>query len=249
MAPLHVLVFLSPLVALYELGSAMYLAGDAPGTAETIRARRVLSDVFDWFGVSGLHLPAVLVVVVLLVWHVLTGAKWRLRAGVLGLMAIEAVAWTLPLLVLGQVLYRVLGVGGAGGAAAPAAVGAAAGGVAEATWQARATIALGAGVYEEMLFRLVGIALVHFIVVDLIRAKEAVGRLAAIGFTSVAFALYHNVSGQSGGLDLPLFAYYLFAGAYFGVVYMARGFGIVVAVHALYDLAVLVLLPHAETAS
>jgi len=95
-------------------------------------------------------------------------------------------------------------------------------------------------VYEEMLFRMVGLALVHFILVDLLLIKDIPGRVGAVLATSIAFALYHNGVLTGGDVDWALLVYYMVAGSYFAVLYMVRGFGIVVAVHALYDIVVLV---------
>ncbi|HVZ93729.1 MAG TPA: CPBP family glutamic-type intramembrane protease [Phycisphaerales bacterium] len=252
--PLHVLCFLLPLIVLYEIGSAMYLSGRAPGAAETIRAYRLLSGFFTWFGVSGLYLPGVLLVVILAVWHVLTGDKTRVRLSVLGWMLIEAIAWTLPLLVLGQMIFRAMHhpapppaaemMGGAGGPSILAAF-AAGDPLASLSKPARATVAIGAGLYEELLFRMVAIALIHIVACDLLKMKDYPARVVAVVLSAVAFALYHDVglAGGLGGIDFQKLVTFLFAGLYFGALYAARGFGIVVATHALYDLAVLVLLP------
>lgn len=250
MRPLHVLVFLLPLIVLYELGSAFFLSGGAPGTVETIRAYRLLSSFFTWFGAGGLYLPGILLLVVLLVWHALTRDRWTIHARVLGWMLIEAVAWTLPLLVLGQMVFRAMGEGLPPAAAAAAGGGWGAIGLAGAPGDpletlaapARATIAIGAGLYEELLFRMVAIALVHLVACDLLKMRDFAGRVIAVVLAAVAFALYHDVLTPAGTLDAARLVTYLFAGLYFGAVYAVRGFGIVVAVHVLYDLAVLVLL-------
>ena len=109
-------------------------------------------------------------------------------------------------------------------------------------WQARLTIALGAGPYEEMLFRLVGIALVHFVLADLLRVRREVANVLSIVVTAAAFAAYHDTSLAGGGQDWPLVWFYFAAGMYFGTVYVLRGFGIVAGTHAFYDVLVLVLL-------
>ena len=62
--PLHILLFLAPLVIAYEFGAALFLAGADGGVAKDIRAHRLLADVFEAFGVGGFYLPGILVVVV-----------------------------------------------------------------------------------------------------------------------------------------------------------------------------------------
>ena len=239
--PLHILLFLLPLIVFYEIGSVVYLS-------EEIRAERIVGEFFAWFDVGWVHIPAALTVIVLLVWQFISGDRWKVRWPVLGWMALESVVWTAPLLVLGLIVARVLGIESGRGlieAVAMTSTGAdgadaSPGGVGALGWQGLATIAIGAGIYEELLFRMVGLALVHFVLVDLLLIKDMTGRIGAIIATSIAFALYHNGVLSGGDVDWALLVYYVVAGAYFASLYMIRGFGIVVAVHALYDIVVLV---------
>jgi len=235
--PLHTLIFLLPIVALYEVGSVLYLANPQTGSTQQILAERLLGRFFELFGVGGLYLPAAALLAVLLLWHILERDPWRVRWGVPAGMLAESVVWTVPLVALAHLVAIAAGAGAAPPTAALALAADAQG--AEETlrslpWQARGTIALGAGLYEELLFRMVAIALLHFLLVDLLGVKETPGRVAAIAVSALLFALYHaNLAGTP---------FYLMAGLYFGAIYVWRGFGIVVATHALYDLVALVLL-------
>lgn len=250
--PLYVLVFLLPLLIAYEIGSAMYLSGDGHGgVARVIRAEGLLTQFFRWFGVGGLYLPGIALIVVLLIWHMMTRAKWTIRLPVLGWMFVESLAWTPPLVVLLQFVGRLAGGGGGATAAmlgaAPVGGGAtgvvAAGGLEAMSVAERATIAVGAGLYEELLFRMLAIAGVHIVASDLMGMKDKWARLVAVVCSAAAFGFYHDVFLQSGGLDWGKLLIFFLAGLYFGGIYVVRGFGIVVATHALYDLAVLILLP------
>lgn len=227
--PLDVLLFVLPLIVLYEIGSAMFLAR-AGGQVETIRAHSLLLSFFRDFGVVGRAVPSCVIIATLLSWHVMSGARWRVRPMVLAGMALEAAAWTIPLLVL---IALVLMFG-----RPPAA----AGGVdlASFPWQARATISIGAGLYEEFLFRLVGLTLVHAILTDLLRAPKSWATPIAILVTGVAFALYHDVAAAGGQARLAELVALGVAGVFFGVVFYYRGFGIVAMVHTLYDIWVLI---------
>jgi len=236
--PLHILIFLLPLVALYELGSALYLTDPDSGAGETIRAHRLLSAFFEAMGVSGLYLPGAALVVVLLLWHIFSRDRWRLRPLVLLGMVIESAAWALPLLVLGPLIQDALSPS-PGATNALAATGGGVRPIAQMPAPARATIAIGAGLYEELLFRMVGIAAAHMVFVDLAKLKERQGAIAAVVVAAFAFAVYHDVVGANNQIDYAAFAFYLAAGLYFGGLYVARGFGIVVAAHVMYDLVAL----------
>lgn len=239
MRPLHVLVFLLPLVLLYEVGSAVYLVSDDGRTRQNIEANKLLADFFNLFGLPGLFLPAIALLTVFFVWHVMSGDRWRIRPGVLGLMVAESAAWTIPLLLIG-----VLHVHSAAAATWHAALASGGAPLAEMSWQARLTISIGAGLYEEMLFRLILIAALHALFADLLGVRHGAAATIAVIGSALAFALYHDTALPTGGTDWARLTFFLIAGLYLGAVYAVRGFGIVVGAHALYDVFVLVFLPH-----
>lgn len=247
--PLHGAVLLALFVAAFEVGSVLYLRIESAGLQHTVRAKRLLDLLFQHFGVAGFMATGIAMLTVLLVWHMLRRDPWVVRPVVLAGMLLEACLWALPILVFGTIFRR------AAAAWALADPGAMTDGCAllpafagdgtdlmQLSWQARATIAIGAGIYEEMLFRLIGIAVVHLIVKDLLQASELVARTVAIAATAVMFALYHDVSSLPPAEKWAALAFYFAAGSYFGVIYVTRGLGVVVAAHAVYDILALVIL-------
>lgn len=228
--PLHVLLFVLPLVVLYEVGSWLYLGRVGTGAAETIRAHSILLGFFQDFGVAGRFLPGLTLITVLIVWWLLTGGSRRVRLWVMPVIALEAAAWTIPLLILIALVQD----------SPPAA---AMPDLLALSWQARTVISIGAGLYEELLFRMIGIAALHLVLVDLARVREPMGTALAVVATAIAFALYHDVTDAWGRVVWGQAFALLSAGAYFGVVYLARGYAVVVAVHTFYDLLVLVIFP------
>ncbi len=233
--PLHVLAFLLPLIVLYEFGSVAYLTRDS-GAVETIGARSIVGQFFGAFGAASFYLPGIALGVVLLLWHVLTKDRWVVRPSVLVGMLLEAAIWTLPLLVLALLLF------GGPGQAPAMGEGPELGKVARASTGAGLTLALGAGIYEELLFRLIMITGLHVVLVDLFRVSNQVGCVVAAAISSVAFALYHNIQIPGGGVNLRLLAFYCLVGVYFAAIFLTRGFGVVVGTHAIYDVIVVVVL-------
>src|SRR5262249_48152598 len=96
---------------------------------------------------------------------------------------------------------------------------------------------VGAGIYEEMLFRLL---LFSAILTGL--RKIGVGRLLPVALAALSSALLFSAAHHIGPNGEPLEGYtFLFrtlAGVYFAVVYQLRGFGIAVGGHACYDVIV-----------
>ena len=233
--PLNVLVMLMPLIVFYEIGAFVWLRG-SDGQSQEIMARLLLGRVFEALGVHGLWVPPILLIIVLLAWHMLLRERWRVRPGVVGLMLLEAMAWAVPLLVLGQLLYQLLVGEGAAVLAAQPAHTTSDDAIRALEPGARATIAVGAGLYEELVFRMLAIALVHALVHDVLGFSDRAGRIVAIVASAIAFAAYHDI-----GADLSAAVYYFAAGLYFGGLYLLRGMGIVVGAHAAFDLAVLLM--------
>jgi len=238
--PLYALVVLTPLVALYEVLAIAHLTNTKDQTQLTIKAENMLGQMFKVFSVTGLLAPALLMLTVLLIWHVLSKDRWAIRPGVVAGMFVESVLWALPLLVLGAVVLQV------GAKVAPAAAALNAAGLAEELtarpWQARLAISLGAGIYEELVFRLIGLAVLHIILRDLLRMPKLAAEVLAVLLTAVAFAFYHDVYAGGSGLAAIKWAdlsFFFAAGVYFAVLYLSRGFGIVVLCHAAYDIIVL----------
>lgn len=240
--PLTILVFLLPMLVLYEVGSFLYLTRDA-GALDTIGAHHLLARFFELFGAFSFHLPGATLVVVLLAMHLLRRDPWRVHPRTLGGMAMESVAWTLPLLMLGILLSPTPTITPTDlePLLAPSELAPPPGGLAELSWQARLTLSVGAGLYEELLFRMVGIALVHTVLADLLRVPDRWAGPAAVVVSALAFAWYHDAAGSAGEVRL-LLTFYFLSGVYFGILYLARGFGIVAAVHALYDVFALIIL-------
>ena len=227
--PLHILAFVLPFIILYWVGSALFLSGQ--GSVEAIKAERILGGFFDMFGVVSPYLSGIALVVVLVVWHVLVRDRWHLHPRVVGLMAVESTLWMLPLLLAMALLPGGNGMVQAVQAAQNAPV-----------WMDNLTISIGAGIYEELLFRMILIAMVHLVMVDLVKLSNVKANVAAVIISSVAFAIYHDGVLGPSGVNWPLLVTFFVAGCYFGVLYLWRGFGIAVGVHALYDVVVLVLL-------
>ena len=177
------------------------------------------------------YLSGIALIVVLVVWHVLVRDRWHVHPRVVAIMAVESTLWMLPLLLAMALL------GGMGGMAQPVQTA-----QNDQAWIDNLTISIGAGLYEELLFRMILIAMVHIVMVDLVKLSNARANVVAVVISSAAFAFYHDGVLGSDGVNWPLLLTFFVAGCYFGVLYLWRGFGIAVGVHVLYDVVVLVLI-------
>ena len=105
----------------------------------------------------------------------------------------------------------------------------------------RFVMSLGAGVWEETIFRLgilTGIAV-------LLERVLGLGRWVAVTLallvSSLLFSAMHHIPPYGDPLHLGVFLFRVLAGCFFGLTYWFRGFAVAVYTHALYDLYVLML--------
>ena len=215
-APLNCLVFVLPLIALYELGLAK---------ANTdLLARMHLQRLLWELGATAAYLPAALVVMVLVVWQLKARAAWRIHGKVVAGMYIESVLVAMPLLGIGLLTRRMV-----------AAAGPAAGGE---LW-AQMLIGMGAGVYEEFVFRLVALSLLGLLLIDVLELRRDLSALLAAAVCAVLFAWYHFPAGEA--VVWTDFVFFFLAGCYLAGVYLTRGFGIAVGTHVSYNLIIILI--------
>lgn len=244
-SPLHILAFLLPLILIYEVGLA--LRHEELATTGGVRAWDMLAQALQTLGVDpstvvGYSLPAAVIVAVLLIWHALERRPWRLRPTVVVLMAAETVAWMVPLLLFAGVVTAISQPPSSPTVAAAAPMGPVTlEDIESLSWKARLVIAIGAGLYEELLFRMALLAILHAILADLCRLGPKTVLAIALPLSALAFMLYHDVWTTSG-IDPWLAMLYFIGGLYLGAVYLLRGFGLAVGTHACYNTTVLVLL-------
>lgn len=236
--PLEILFFLAPLILLYEVGLVLVLRSG--GTVLDNKAHDAIRRIFDAVGIDAaamslpvLSLPGILLAVILLLWHVLARRPWTVDVRTVGLMALESAGLAIPLVVLVQLVVQVLSTPVVAAAGPPA--------IHELPVMGRLAVSIGAGLYEELIFRMALIAVLHTLLVDVLRWKEGPSIALAIVVSAVAFTLYHPLRDAQGALDWARVVAYLVIGGYFGTVFAFRGFGVVVGTHASYDIAVLLL--------
>jgi hypothetical protein len=152
---------------------------------------------------------------------------WQIYPDVLLGMVVEGILWMLPLLAVGSLAQRML---------------LEAGTYTDPTIMQRVVASVGAGIYEEFLFRLIGIGLLCVPLIDMANISKRTAAAAAIAITAIAFSLYHPQTLSGENFHVGSFIYFAVAGAYLGFVYVLRGFGVVVVTHATFNIMVLTVL-------
>lgn len=227
--PLACLVFLAPLLLIYEFG-VLWFGGRDP---EAIRNG---ADYWmrTWLHQAGFNhwllLPG-LVVAGLLLWHLFGQHPWRVSIDTLVGMFAESLIFAFFLIVVGQLQdlvfqqwqsTTILSTGGH-------------------SESARMITFIGAGVYEEVMFRLCLLP-IAFSLFRLMSFGNRWSATLSILFTSLVFAMAHYVGPSADHFTLFSFTFRMLAGMFFASLFVVRGFGITVGCHAAYDLVVGALL-------
>jgi len=105
----------------------------------------------------------------------------------------------------------------------------------------RIVMSLGAGVYEETVFRL-GIMTALVALLDrMLGLRRWLALLVALLVSAALFSAMHHIPPYGDPLHLGIFVFRLLAGVCFGLLYWNRGFAVAVYTHALYDLYVFIV--------
>ncbi|MBI1827350.1 MAG: CPBP family intramembrane metalloprotease [Planctomycetes bacterium] len=214
--PLDQLAFLSPLILFYEIVFA--------ARSDRVIAFDLLRGFFGLFGYFGMWAPGLAIVIILLTTHIVSGKPWEVRWRCVLLMYLESPLLAIPLLALNFL--------------APLAA------VSRGTsWHMLGEVAqgVGAGIYEELVFRLVLVSLIMIIGSDLLRMdRRAMGILAVI-LSSIIFAAHHHEPFGGEPFRFTSFAFRTVAGVYLAVVFWYRGYALSAGCHAAYNSALVVL--------
>lgn len=215
--PLNCLAMVTPFLLAYEIGIAI------AGT--DLLARHQIGYFLDQLGASAVYLPAMLVAGVLLAWQLFSREKWKISGPAVATMFVEAFLWSLPLMGLGLLSQQLMM---AGREAAALAAGA------QQTQDLLAGI--GGGVYEEFIFRLVGLNLFTLLLVDVLELPKGLGLGISVAACALLFSGYHFVGAKP--FNLMQFLFYAVAGVYLAGVFLLRGFGVAIGTHVFYNLLV-----------
>lgn len=239
------LVFLLPLLLAYELG--VVLIGGPNSDAFRNGADAWIRQFLLHMGIELLWVLPASLIAALIFWQWASRQPWRMSWDTLGGMIAESLLFAFALILLGQGVdscfrqptANLLQVEGGGFAN---------------SLMIRSVTFLGAGIYEEFLFRLCLIPLTYAAFrALLVPHRWSVG--ATIVLTSLVFSLAHYLGTPDDGYSISMladavarvqstralwfsFVFRTLAGMFFAALFFLRGFGITVGAHAAYDVIV-----------
>jgi membrane protease YdiL (CAAX protease family) len=96
-------------------------------------------------------------------------------------------------------------------------------------------VSLGAGIYEELLFRVLLVAGLALLATRVFGWKPLSAGVFAAMLGALIFSAFHYIGPYGDPLQLETFTFRAIAGLLFSGLYLTRGFGIAAWTHALYD--------------
>jgi hypothetical protein len=217
---LNQLALIAPLLTAFHIGGAW--------SGSNLFVTYYMSKALLYFGLAGQYLTAALILAVLLGQHISRKDPLRLNGWAVAAMPLEAALWTVPLLAI----HWATSLGAPPGAGMALTIG-----------RLQPLMAnIGAGLYEEFLFRLLGIHALLLVGVDLLHGRRDRIAPAAVCITAAAFAVSHFTRQELFGpqpMDWGYLAFLTLAGVWWGVLLLWRGYAVTACCHIAWNLFVL----------
>ena len=265
--PISAVIFLLPFIVLYEIGTFRINTDVLNQSQERVVAFVWLQELLESLGYGGKFAwaaPPLAVVVILMALQITSGKQWRFRLGDIPPMAGECTLLAVPLIVLTLCLSSwtapqadesrfdgaaietrsapppacsAVSYGGPPALAAKDSIN----GTGRSLW-ANIVTGIGAGIYEELVFRLILICILMLLFQDILRLPHKNSIVLAVVISAALFSAHHHIdfrSGQPNDADpfnLTEFVFRTIAGIYFAALFAVRGFGITAGTHAFYNI-------------
>ncbi len=229
--PFPSLLFVAPFVIAYE-ACVLALRGDAGPAALRSGADAWMRQGLAWAGLSHPWFLPLFLVVILMGWQIARSHDWRFSPTILAGMIAESLIWAVALVGVGRLIdlgFSYLEQG------RPPFLAMDAAGTAPGFRDLIGYI--GAGVYEETLFRLMLVP-AFFATLRLLQMPQVLASSWAVTASAFLFALAHHAGSPGEAFTWYAFVFRWMAGVFFAWVFVIRGFGIAVGTHTAYDVLV-----------
>ena len=266
--PISAIVFLLPFIIFYEFGTILINTDVLNQSQVRVVAFVWLQNLLEYLGFGSRVAwvaPPLVVVVILIALQLVSRKQWRFCLGDVWPMAVECIFLAVPLIVLSLFLNRPAKPQGdisrydnnairIQAEAPPSHLLAAehslslsnigTGSIEPGSQSLLANIVtgIGAGIYEELVFRLILICLLMLFFQDLLRLTHKNSIILSVLISAALFSAHHHVifvDGQFGrtvAFTWTEFGFRTIAGIYFAILFAIRGFGVAAGTHAFYDI-------------
>lgn len=264
--PIYAVVFLLPFIIFYELGTLLINTDVLNQSQVRVVAFVWLQNFLEYLGFGSKlawMAPPLAIFVILIALQFASRKRWRVGLGDICPMALECIGLAVPLIVLSLFLNsstrlqsnirqfdnsavpiqtQALGASFVAVDSLSALNDTDGGAATSQSLSASIVTGIGAGIYEELLFRLILICLLMLVFQDILRFSRKNAIILSVLVSAGLFSAHHHVVFLNGQLTLcaPIdwmaFAFRTIAGIYFAILFAIRGFAITAGTHAFYDI-------------
>jgi len=262
--PIYAIVFLLPFIIFYELGTLFINTDLLDQSQVRVVAFVWLQNFLQYIGTGSKFAwvaPPLAVIIVLVALQLASRKRWYFGLNDIPPMTIECTLLAVPLIVLSLFLsspalpqgdiaqhsYSAPQIRIDAIPVCSAANLSSAAGIPGSTVDRRSLLAdiitgIGAGIYEELIFRLILICVLMLLFQDVLRLSHKNSIILSILVSAALFSAHHHIifiNGQlssSAPFNWTEFGFRTIAGIYFAILFAIRGFGITAGTHAFYDI-------------
>jgi len=257
--PIYAIVFLLPFIVFYELGVIFSNTKLLEGSAVLVVAFVWLQKFLLSLGFSNklaLAAPPLVVVVILVALQLTSQKKWSFQFRDIFPMTGECIVLAVPLIVLILFLSSSPELQNHPehfdtsaeliGHRAVVKCSSVAEGSGEQDDRKSLLVniiaGIGAGIYEELVFRLILICALMIVFQDFLRFDHNKSIILSVFISAALFSAHHHIDFLNGQLNpqdpfnLLRFCFRSLAGIYFAALFAIRGFGITAGTHAFYNI-------------
>ncbi len=259
--PIYAIVFLLPFVVFYELGTIFINTDVLNQTQVRVVAFVWLQNLLGTGSKLAWIVPPLAVVAILICLQLVSRKRWHFALDDIWPMAIECILLAIPLIVLSLFLSSP--------AQAQSDIALldknitqtynepilscssntnssllleSTNGMKSKSLLADIVTGIGAGIYEELIFRLILIGVLMLLFQDVLRLSHKNSIILSVLVSAALFSAHHHivfVNGQlssSAPFNWTEFSFRTAAGVYFAILFAIRGFGITAGTHSFYDI-------------
>lgn len=269
--PIYSMVYLLGFIILYEVGTIIInpeVLSQSLTDAKMVVSFVWGQNLLEYLGFSEratwIAMPLT-VIVILLALQYTSHTRWYIRFKDFIPMTFECILLAVPLIVLSLVVTRSVGLSGDADLTGPrqsirteSALPAMAaqteasapntqttnptGDQPESSLLVDVVTGIGAGIYEEFVFRLILICLLMLLFQDILKVSLQSSIILSVLIAAVLFSAHHHIFFVNGQFhtgepfSLSKFIFRTIAGIYFAALFAVRGFGITAGTHAFYNI-------------
>lgn len=222
-SPLYSFIFTLPLFLLYEVGIFLISSRDIDQlrNGADVLMRQVLESfgIYGMYGFGGTFLIGFLIAFIRQKKNLRTS---EIESRFLLIMFFESIVWATLLVIMMIKIPTFLSLSN------------------EDHLIQQVVLAIGAGIYEEFVFRVLLISGLAILFGLIFNWGELGKTFLSVIISSAIFSIFHFFGSYGDTFSFPLFFVRFFAGIFLAMIYIFRGFGITAYAHSIYDLFVLV---------